>query len=452
MRIMDDTALRDTARGAVIDHAMFCGELGDALVEVHGLIVTLDEHLVIDTRVRPQIFLLQSVDDRGRILSQSVISLVEEVRETELSLRGGETLVIESVGDIKTVASSGLSIVVETDVPTPRSLQMVRRRLRSHRLVFAQSLSHVLLPLYFEDTATPSRVSLQISVTFSPSPLGLPFLVLSCHSNPDFSRDLVDQSEMLLMSCDAPSSSQSLSPLASLAAPTLESTATALPLLRSRENKGILLCEIESIRQLITQSQTDYQREIVGVVSEGALFARLRQTLQALHNCAGTAVSPKPDAELVERMLLVYTRTMEAVGTPRRLVKGFTAFEAHCLVEAAMLWHLQQTMLAMNILAQFSGSRGNESEERTGESEHKDNENDEGLSEKEFLAIRTRFSRYDFSFSGEMHVQDLEDLLADLNGDGSYSREELRVIEGELDPYKIGLCSLKDFLSWWTES
>jgi Ca2+-binding EF-hand superfamily protein len=75
---------------------------------------------------------------------------------------------------------------------------------------------------------------------------------------------------------------------------------------------------------------------------------------------------------------------------------------------------------------------------------------EEGLSEKEFLAIRQRFSRYDFALCNEIRISDIEDLLTDLGG--GYSKQELEVIEDNVNYCRLGLCSFKDFLRWWCES
>lgn len=135
-------------------------------------------------------------------------------------------------------------------------------------------------------------------------------------------------------------------------------------------------------------------------MSESAAFASLRHSLRALSHSLSLALTPLVDNALVEKLLAIYTQTVVHTAThttthalsltedKREREKGWAPIQEHSLCAAALLWLLQQTMLLASLHAEFSD-----------------------LSEKELVALWTRFHALDATLSGVIDNEDLHELL-----------------------------------------
>lgn len=174
-----------------------------------------------------------------------------------------------------------------------------------------------------------------------------------------------------------------------------------------REHREALLRGIAHTQRALT-TETDCensahtgQRQRSAGVSESAAFASLRHSLRALSHSLSLALTPLVDNALVEKLLAIYTHTVAHTAThttthalsltedKREREKRWAPMQEHALCAAALLWLLQQTLLLASLHAEFSD-----------------------LSEKELVALWTRFHALDATLSGVIDEEDLRELLA----------------------------------------
>jgi hypothetical protein len=361
-------------RGEEMEAALRCGDGGDVVVELHGLMATAALSSPPLELTLPRRLLIQTIDLAGEVMSKLFVPIM--TANEDVLLKEGHSHLIEVASSLRSSIQSFL--VVSLDVVVCDSELSIPRRLVTGRIPLTQTLSNAVIPLCWTDSGCVSSTLLELSVDFAPNTLSFSYLSTSSQRTFDFAQQFLYQLELLLLGnnvdalpcllldnceqrCRSPNTTKSSVRQQLLQAISFIREQLSFPL-TSNEWSGCTPSVNEAKNDNDNDNDTDtdnddskrYHNRICKHsdsfgIKESEVFVKLRRSLQSLSTLIPSSTGLNC-VHLAEKMMFVYKSTVSSLQQPRSLqTLNFSTLDYETLSSASLLWSLQQYVLALNL-------------------------------------------------------------------------------------------------------